>query len=243
MRGLGGGGKGGVPVEEAGATVAGKQFALAELVPGLGPDAHAATGALLIINAGNASASGGAEAVEAGERLRIDEGAEGFALEVEGGLLEFELGLAEADALAGLVQGGGERFNLGAGSGERGFLGLGALQAGEGLVFHALGLGLGKVKLMLVGLGLIVFGEGVLLVAVAGSLLAVGGDLAIQAGTERFLAAECGGGLGGLTLCGGKGGLGLGNLSRQGAGGLGKARAFQLNRLQLYEIFNLRLHP
>jgi hypothetical protein len=24
---------------------------------------------------------------------------------------------------------------------------------------------------------------------------------------------------------------------------LGKARAFQLNRLQLYEIFNLRLHP
>ncbi len=155
--------------------------------------------------------------------LRLDEGTEGFALGGEGGLLAVELGLAKADALAGLVEGGGERLDLGAGGGERGFLSFGALQAGEGLVFQALGLGLGKVKLVLDGLGLIGGGEGVLLVAVAGGLLAVGGDLAFQAGAEGLLAAEGGGGLGGLTLGGGEGGLGLGDFRWQGARGLRQA--------------------
>jgi hypothetical protein len=198
---------------------------------------------LLIFNAGNAGASGGTEAVESGEMLRLDERTEGFTLGVEGGLLEAEFGFAEADALASLVKGGGERLDPSAGSGEGGLLGFGALQTGEGLVFQSLGLGLGKVKLVLAGRDLIAGFKGVLLVAITGGLLAVGGNLAIQAGAERFFMAEGGGGFGGLALGGGEGGLGLSDFSRQGARGLRKAGTFQLHRLQLYKIFNVRLHP
>jgi hypothetical protein len=160
----------------------------------------------------------------------------------EDGLLAFQLSLAKADTLTDLVEGGGERLNLGAGRCEGGFLGFGALHAGEGLIFQALGLGLGKVELVLVGLGLIGGGEGVLLCAVANDLLTVGSDLALQASAEGVLAAECGGGLGGHVLCGGKCGLSQGDFSRQGARGLSKAGVLQLHGLQLYEIFNVRLH-
>ncbi len=111
------------------------------------------------------------------------------------------------------------------------------------LVFKALGFGLGKVEFVLDSHGLIVFGEGVLLGAVTGCLLAVGSNLVLQAGAERFLAAESGGGFGSQALGSGEGGLDLGNFSRQGARGLRKAGTFQLHRLQLDEIFNMGLHP
>jgi hypothetical protein len=94
-----------------------------------------------------------AEAVEAGEPLGLDERPEGFALGVERGLFAGDSAWRRR-RVRGLVEGGGERLDLGAGSGERAFLGFGALQAGELLVFQALGLGLGKVKLVLDGLGL-----------------------------------------------------------------------------------------
>ena len=84
LRSFGGGGHGGIPVEDAAATVAGEQLALAELVPGLRADAHAAAGALLIFGAGQAGAAGGGEAVETGEPLGLDERPQGFALGVEG---------------------------------------------------------------------------------------------------------------------------------------------------------------
>jgi hypothetical protein len=197
----------------------------------------------LIFNAGDAGSAGGAEAVKSGEPFRLDEGTEGLALDSECGLLAFQLGLAKADALADLVEGGGERLNLSAGGGEGGFLGFGALQTGKLLAFQALGFGLGKLELMLAGLGLIGGGDGVLLGAVTGGFLAVGGNLAVEACAERFLAAEGGGGLGGHALGSGKGGLSLGDFSRQGARGLRKAGVLQLHSLQLYEIFNVRLHP
>jgi hypothetical protein len=236
-------GHGRVPVEEAGATVAGEQFAFAKLVPGLGTDAYATAGALLIFSAGNTGAAGGAEAVEAGEQIGLDEGPEGFALGSESNLLAFNLDLAETYAFASLVESNGQRLDLEAGCGENGFLSFGALQAGEGLVFKALGFGLGKVELVLAGRDLIGGVEGVLLGAVTGCLLAVSSNLALQASAERFLVAEGGGGVGGQALGSGEGSLGLGNFSRQGARGLRKAGTIQLHRLQLYEIFNLRLHP
>ena len=82
---------------------------------------------------------------------------------VECGQFAGNLGLAKGDAFAGLVEGGGQRLDLSAGGGQRGFLGFRALQAGELLVFQALGLGLGKAKLVLDGLGLLGRGDGVLL--------------------------------------------------------------------------------
>ena len=242
LRGIGDGGKGRIPVKKSGATVAGEQFAFAELIPCLGSDAHAATGALLIFNTGNARASGGAEAVEAREPFRLNEGAESITLGGEAGLLAVYLSLAKANMLASLVESSGEQLNLSAGSGEGGFLGFSALQAGESLVFQALGLGHGKVELVLVGRGLIGGGEGVLLVAIAGGLLTVSGDFALHAGAEGVFAAEGGGSLGGLALGGGEGGLGLRNFCRQGARGQCKGGTLQLHRLQLYEIFNVRMH-
>ena len=71
--------------------------------------------ALLIVDAGHAGAARGAEAVEAGEPLGLDERPEGFALDVEGFKLGGELLLAERDAGAGFFVGGREDFHLGAG--------------------------------------------------------------------------------------------------------------------------------
>ena len=47
-----------IPVEQAAATVAAEQLALAKLVPDLRAHAHAAAGALLILGAGDAGAAG-----------------------------------------------------------------------------------------------------------------------------------------------------------------------------------------
>ena len=97
--------------------------------------------ALLIFDAGQARAAGGAEAVEAGEPFGLDERPQGFALGVEGFKLGGELLLAEGDAGPGFLMGGGKDFNLGAGLGEGGFLGLSAFEAGELFVFEAFGFG------------------------------------------------------------------------------------------------------
>ncbi len=96
---------------------------------------------------------------------------------------------------------------------------------------------------MLHGCGLGGGGDGVLLGAIAGGFFAVGVNLAIEAGAERVLAAEDVGGLCRLTLGRGQRGLGLGDFRRQNARGLGKPGTFQFHRLQLYEVFNVLLHP
>ena len=56
-------------------------------------------------------------------------------------------------------------------------------------------------------------------------------DVAVETGAQRFLAAECGGGLGCLMLGGGESGLGLGELGRQGARLLSEAGSLQLDSL------------
>ncbi len=168
--------------------------------------------------------------------------AKSFAFGVEGGQLGVELLLAEGDAGANLVQGDGLDFNLGAGCGERGLLGFSALQAGELLVFQAIGFGGFKGDFVLDGGGLLGGFHCIELRAEAGGFLAVAGDLAFQAGAQGLLAAECVRGFGGLVLRLGQYGLGLGDFGRQGARGEGYAGALQIHFLQLYEIFNVRLH-
>jgi len=240
---FGSGRHGRVPVEQPAATVAGEQFALAQLVPGLGTHAHAAAGALLVFDAGQAGAAGAGEAVVADEPFGPDERAEGLALGVERGHFGVDLLLAKRGAGAGFVQGGGEGFHLRARGGQRGFLRLAALQAGELLVFQALGLLQGKLQLVLDGGGLRGVGDRILLDAEAGSLLAVAGDLALQAGAQRILAAEGGGSLGGVALGGGQRRFGLGDLRGQRARRLRQPGTLQIHSLQLYEVFNVRLHP
>jgi hypothetical protein len=192
-------------------------LALAKLVPGLGADAHAAAGALLVIDAGDAGAAGAGDAVETEELLGVDKRAEGLAGGVESGQFGGEVLLAEGDAGAGFVESGGEGFDLGAGGGEGGFLGFRADEAGEGIVFEAIGFGGFEGDFVLDGVGLAGLLNGVELVAEAGCFLAVSSDFALQAGAQGFFAKEQIGGHCGLALGGGESGFGLGDLSRQGA--------------------------
>jgi hypothetical protein len=193
--GLGGfwsGGHGRVPVEEAAATVAGEQLAFAKLVPHLGADAHAAAGTLLIFREGEAGATGAGDAVKADEVFGLDERTEGVALSVESGELGGELLVAEGGAGAGFFKGGGEGFDLGTSGGERGFLRLSALQAGELFIFEAIGFRGFEGDFVLDGVGLLGGFYRVELGAETSYLLAVGGDLAIETGAERLLVADGG---------------------------------------------------
>ena len=151
--------------------------------------------------------------------------------------------MAVGGAGAGFLECGGECFDLGAGGGEGGFLGFSALEAGELLVFKASCLRGFEGDFVLDSGGLLGGFDGVELGAKAGDFLAVGGDVAIETGAEGLLAADGGGGFSRLELGGVEGGLGLGDLSRQSAEAEGQAGTLQVDVLQLYEIFNLRLHP
>jgi len=246
LRGLGsrvGWSHGRIPVEEPSATVAGEQFTLAQLVPCLRTNAHAATGALLIFNAGNAGSAGAGEAVVADQAFRLDERPQGIAFAVEDGQFGGVFLLAECHAGAGLVEGRGKGFNLGSGCGKSGFLGLSALQAGDFFVFKAIGFRRDKADFVLDGFSLRGSGDGVELDFEACSLLAVSRNLALQPRAQRFLAVERIGGLGGLALGVGQRGFSLDNFDGQGAYGQREAGALQIHCLQLYEVFNVCLHP
>lgn len=202
LRGFGSGRHGRVPVEQAGATVACKQLSLAELVPSLWADAHAASGTLLILSTGQAGAAGAGEAIEMGEQVRLDELTKRFSLGVERGQFGTEFLVAEGDAGASFIQYGGLGFHLGAGGGERGLLGFSALQAGKGFVLKAFGLGGCKADFVLDGLGLLRGFYGVELGAEAGGFLAVGGNFALETGAQGFFTGEGVGGFGSLALGG-----------------------------------------
>jgi len=139
LRGLGRRSHSWIPVEETAATVAGEQFSLAELIPHLRTHAHAAAGALLVIDACKASAARAGETVKPDEPLGLNERAEGVAFRVERGQFGGIFLLANGDPGAGLIEGGGKGFDLGSGSGESGFLGFRTLKAGELVIFKALG--------------------------------------------------------------------------------------------------------
>src|ERR1700690_2675078 len=69
LRRFGRGSHGRVPIKKPAATVAGEHFTLAKLVPHLRADAHAASGALLVVDASKAGATGTGEPVKANEPL------------------------------------------------------------------------------------------------------------------------------------------------------------------------------
>lgn len=179
-----------VPVEEAGATVAGEQLALAELVPHLGTNTHTAAGALLIVNAGQSGAARTAKTVEANKHFRLDERTEGFTLDVECGKFMIELSLAKCDAGPRVVESGNEQLNLSAGSDQRGFLSFRPLQAGKILGFKAFGFGFGKMEFMFQGRSLLGSGDGILLGTAARSFFAMGVDFAVKAGAKRLFRAK-----------------------------------------------------
>ncbi len=214
LGGLGCGGHGRVPVDNAAATVAGKKLALTELIPYLGPDTHTASHALLIVDTRETGTSGGAETIEAGEPFGLDEWAEGFAFGVQGFKLSSEFPLTVSNASAGFFVSGGLDLDLAARLGEGGFVGFSTFEAGELLIFKAFGFAGLKLNLVLDGGGLLRSLNGVELGAEAGSLFAVFRDLTFEAGAERFLAAECVGGLGCPMLGDREGGASLDELSR-----------------------------
>jgi hypothetical protein len=174
-----------VPVKDSIATVAGEQLALAQLIPHLGTDAHAAAHTLLIVYAGQTGAAGGAETVETGEPLRFDERAEGLALGVEGAKLGGKLLLAKSDAGAGSIVCGRQNFDLSARLGEGGFEGFSAFEAGKLLVFEAVAFAGLKMNLMLDGLSLGGSLHGVKLGAEPGGFLAVLRNFALKAGAPQ----------------------------------------------------------
>lgn len=96
---------------------------------------------------------------------------------------------------------------------------------------------------MLDGDGLLGGLDDVKLGAESDGLLTVGCDFAIETGAEGFFAAEGGGGFSRLALGSGKGGFGLGDFGGKGAQRERKTSALEVDTLQLYEGFNLRLHP
>ena len=169
--------------------------------------------------------------------------AERFPFNVQAGQFGAELLLAERHAGADFVQGRRQGFHLGAGCGQCGFLPLRAFQADELFVFQTLGLARFKPDLMLDGFSLLGSFHGVQLGAEARRLLAVAGDLALQASAQRFLAAQRIRAFGGLAFGPSQRSLGLGDFGRKGAHRNGQPCTFHIHALQLDEIFNVRLHP
>jgi len=104
LRSFRGRGHGWIPVKNAAATVAGKQHAFAQLVPHLGPDAHAAADTLLIVDAGEAGAFGAGEAIVANKPLGTDERTEGFSLGIQDGEFGGEFLLAGCGADTGFFE-------------------------------------------------------------------------------------------------------------------------------------------
>jgi hypothetical protein len=167
-------------------------LALAKLVPHLRADAHSTAGALLVVNAGQAGSARGGKAVKTGEPLRLDEWPHGIELSLDGIELGGEFLLAEGDAGARFFVSRCQSFYLGAGTGQSRFQRFGAFKADKFLIFEAVRFGGLKLDFVLNGLGLGWSLYRVKLNAEAGGLLAVSGDVAIQPGAERFLAAEGG---------------------------------------------------
>jgi len=243
LRSLGRRGHGRVPVEEAAATVASEHLALAKLIPHLRPHTHAAASTLLVIHARQACATGAGETVEADEPLGVNQRAKNVALGVERGQLCGILPLANGNARTGILEGGGKRFDLRSRGGESRFLRFRALQAGELLIFKALGFRGREGDFVFDGFSLCRGLHGIKLGAEARRLLSMSGNFAIEAGAEGLFAIEQIGSDCRLTLGGFKRSFGLGSFARQTPQSERNATTLQIHCLQLYEIFNLRLHP
>lgn len=231
-----------IPVKQTAATVAGKKLALTELVPRLRADAHAAAGALLVFRAGNGCAARGGEAVETGKHVRLNQLAHGFAALVERGQLRSQFLLAARNTGADGFGVGSHRFHFSTGAGQRRLLLFAALQAGDFLGFKAVGLGRGKLDLVLDGFSLRGRLYGIDLGAEAGGLLAVLFNLAFQARAQRLLARKRGGDFSRAVLSGGQSGLSLRNFAGQDTHLFCDAGPLQFEVLQFHQIFNTLFH-
>ena len=188
--GFGGGGHGWIPVKNAPTTVAAEHFAFAQLVPHLRANAHAAAGALLVVDAGNAGAARAGEPVVANEPVGANERTEGLTFGIQGGEFGGVFLLAFCCADARFVECAGEGFHLRARFGESSFRSFGTLKAREFFVFEAIGFRGFESDFMLDCRSLLGSLDDVKLGAEANSLLAVRGDLAIETGAERFFSCE-----------------------------------------------------
>ena len=240
LRSLGSRLHGRVPKNQAAATVAGEQFALAKLVPRLRANAHAAAGALLIVDAYDSRAAGAGEPVVANKNLRLDERAKDLAFNVEDRQCGVELLLTARNAGADFFQRRGQGFHTGARRGQCRFLGLGALQAGEVFALQPLGFGIGESDFVLDGRGLLRSLYGVELGAEARDLLAMRCNLAIEPRAQQFFPRQRIGSVGGMALGRGESCRALCDFGGERAQRQGKASALQIHVLQLYEVFNLR---
>jgi len=236
-----------IPVEQPAATVTGQQLALAELVPGLRANAHAAAGALLIFGAGDGGAAAGrGDAIETRQPvaiiLKLEKHSDAISIPFKTLNFTLDLLLARVYADADAVELGGQQFHFSAGLGERGLLGLSALQALVLIVFQALGLRRGELNFVFDRSRLRRSSDGVELNPEARGFLAVRVDLALQAGAQGVFATERRRSLGRLAFDSCERGLPLGDFSRQRAQFLVAPGSVVFNQLELYEVFNQRLH-
>ncbi len=219
-----------------------KQLALPELIPHLGPNTHAATRALLVVDARNSRSATGADAVKAREPFLVNRLAQGFSFAVEDGLLLGHILQRGGDEFAGLIQRQGQLFNLGSRGSQYRLLRFGALQAGEFFALKSFNLAFSEVNFMLDRRGLRSSRYGILLCLVAGGLLAVPLDVALKSRSQGLLAAERIGGCSRLALCSGQCRLGFRDFRGQGARLLRQSSTLEFHALQFYQALNVCFH-
>ena len=231
-----------VPVEHPTAAVADHQFALAQLVPHLRTHTHPASGALLILGARQACATAGCNAIEAREQLGLNLLPQSIAFRQQRCSFGGNLLLPQRNPLACLVQSRGQFLYLGPHCGKRRFLYLGPFQAGKLLGVQALNLAFGKANFVLNRRSLRGCRDRIKLRTVARGLLPMSGNVALQAVAKGILSRQRVRSSGSLALRRGKRGFCLRHLGGQGSCRLRQPGPLQVDRLQLYKIFNVRMH-
>jgi hypothetical protein len=200
--------------------------------------AHAASGALLVLGAGDGGTAGRGNAVEAGQPIRIESRTDGFAIRVENGEFGGKFLLAGGNARADDFNFRGKTLDFSPSLGERSLVSLGALKARVLIVFEPVSLGGRKLNLVFDGCGLLGCRDGVELLTEAGYFPAISIDFAFQARSERIFTAERRGDFGRMPLGGCQRSLGLRYLGRQYPHLLIKTGTVKFERLKLYEVFN-----
>ena len=143
-----------------------------------------------MIGSGHGASAAGEEAVESREPVRLDLAADGLALREQSRTFMGVLLLASGHAFARFVEGSCHDFNVRPGLRQRGFVGVGALQACELIIFQALDLRLGEGEFVLQGFCLRWGRNGIALGAKALGTLAMLRDIAFQAGADGFFAGK-----------------------------------------------------
>jgi hypothetical protein len=219
-----------------------EQLTLPELIPHLGPNTHAAAGALLVVDARDSGAATGADAVEAGQPLLVNRLAQGFPLDIENRLPFGHILQRYRYEFAGFVQRQSQLFDLASRGSQDRLLRLGAFQAGEFLGFKTFNLAFSEVNFVFDRRGLRSGCHRILLGLVAGGLLAVALDVALKSRSQGIFAAECVGGRSRLALCSGQCGLSFRDFRGQSASLQRQSSTLQFHALQFYQALNVFFH-